>query len=230
MQYTVFYGSTKDITKIEKLLTKARSLSGVPSDNIGSTTDGSASGNASHLTDNCPVKRVKLETVIKQPAIAIANDVKSIVDTAAVSVTNVHPLNSYKISHKTPGMCDTINLASDLCDNGIGGCSSTTAIDCSPMKEHLTEPSMKMDASMVADNMEETWLKLHKTVLKEYDKRLLQNGERLNDHHINYAQTMLRTRFPYLEGLQLTLLQEKYQAKIKNGLQLFFVDHVNIGF
>ena len=82
------------------------------------------------------------------------------------------------------------------------------------MKEHLTEPSMKMDASIVADTMEETWLKLHKAVLKECDKRLLQNGERLNDHHINYAQTMLRMQFPYLEGLQLTFLQEKHQAKI----------------
>ena len=126
----------------------------------------------------------------------------------------MHPLNSYEISHKIPSTCDTTNLASDLCDDGIGGCSSTTAIDCSPMKEHLTEPSMKMDASIVADTMEETWLKLHKAVLKECDKRLLQNGERLNDHHINYAQTMLRMQFPYLEGLQLTFLQEKHQAKI----------------
>ena len=39
----LFYDSTKDITKIEKLLNKASSLSAVPSDNIGSTTDGSAS-------------------------------------------------------------------------------------------------------------------------------------------------------------------------------------------
>ena len=81
---------------------------------------------------------------------------------------------------------------------------------------------------MVADTMEETWLKLHKAVLKESDKKLLQNRERLNDHHINYAQ-MLRMQSPYLEGLQLTLLQGKNQAKIKNGLQIVFVDHVNIG-
>ena len=106
-------------------------------------------------------------------------------------------------------MIATTNLASDLCDYGIGGCSSTTAIDCSHMKEHLTEPSMKMDASMVTDTMEETWLKLHKVVMKECDTRLLQNGERLNDHHINYAQTMLRTQFPYLEGLQLTLFSTR---------------------
>ena len=37
---------------------------------------------------------------------------------------------------------------------------------------------MKMNASMVADTMEETWLKLDKAVLKECDKRLLQNGGR----------------------------------------------------
>ena len=60
---------------------------------------------------------------------AIAKDVKSIVDATVVSVTNVHPLNSYEISHKTPSTCDTTNLASDLCDNSIGGCSSTTATD-----------------------------------------------------------------------------------------------------
>lgn len=135
----------------------------------------------------------------------------------------VHPLNSDKILDNIPSMCDTTDLTSDLCDNGIDSYSSTIAIDCSPMKQHLVEPSMNMDASMVAETMEETWLKLDKAVLKECDKRLLQNGERLNDHHIiNYAQTMLRTQFPYLEGLQLTLLQEKHQAKIKNGLQIIF--------
>ena len=61
---------------------------------------------ATSLIIACPAKRVKLDTVIKQP-IAIANDVKSIVDTAAVSVTNVHPLNSYEILHKPPSTCDS---------------------------------------------------------------------------------------------------------------------------
>lgn len=71
-----------------------------------------------------------------------------------------------------------------------------------------------MDASTVVDCLEDTWLKLGKAVLNQSDKKLLQNGERLNDHHINYAQAMLKKQFPGLEGLQLTLLQEKNQDKM----------------
>ena len=75
-----------------------------------------------------------------------------------------------------------------------------------------------MDASMVEEALEETWLKLDKVILKDCDKTVIQNGQRLNDRHINFAQVMLRRQFPHLEGLKLTLLQEKSQKKIQNGL------------
>ena len=45
------------------------------------------------------------------------------------------------------------------------------------MKEYLTEPFMKMDASMVADIMEETWLKLDKAVLKSVTKDCYEIGK-----------------------------------------------------
>ena len=38
---------------------------------------------------------------------------------------------------------------------------------------------------------------------------ILMNGEDLNDRHINFAQYLLHTQFPAMQGLVLTLLQEK---------------------
>ena len=37
-----------------------------------------------------------------------------------------------------------------------------------------------------------------------------------------YVQAMLKKQFPCLEGLQLTLLQEKNQDKIQNGIRIIF--------
>jgi hypothetical protein len=52
------------------------------------------------------------------------------------------------------------------------------------------------------------------------DRDILQEGRRLNDRHINYAQKLLKLQFPCIEGLNLTLYQHKKQEKIKEGLQV----------
>ena len=93
------------------------------------------------------------------------------------------------------------------------------------MKNNTLEPpkkKIKIDASIMVDCLEDTWLKLDSAMLKQSNKRLQQIGERLNDHHIKYAQAILKKQFPCLEGLQLTLLQEKNQDKIQNGIQIIF--------
>ena len=44
----------------------------------------------------------------------------------------------------------------------------------------------------------------------------------MNDHYINYAQTLLKKQDVSLQGLRLTLSQEKEQPKIPNGMQIVY--------
>ena len=41
------------------------------------------------------------------------------------------------------------------------------------------------------------------------DKRIIEEGRMLNDKHINLAQRMIKQKFPSINGLHLTLLQDK---------------------
>ena len=118
------------------------------------------------------------------------------------------------------------NSASDLHEIVVDECSVSTPTDSSSIYNNFQEPSkkrLKMDASMVEDALEETWLKLDKAISKDCDKTVIQNGQRLNDRHINFAQVMLRRQFPHLEGLKLTLLQEKSQKENTKRVTNYFL-------
>lgn len=57
-------------------------------------------------------------------------------------------------------------------------------------------------------------------------QKLTCRGKRLNDHHINFAQYLLRRQFESLPGLLLTLLQVKKQkAKIVGGIQIIYLGY-----
>ena len=61
-----------------------------------------------------------------------------------------------------------------------------------------------------------------------YDKGLLASGEKLLDRHINFALRILKTIFPKINGLSLTLLQDKaHKEPTENALHIFHVgeDH-----
>ena len=61
----------------------------------------------------------------------------------------------------------------------------------------------------------------HGYSLSMSDKEALCKGERLNDLHINFAQSILKVQFPLAEGLNCSLLQAKsVSKKIKSGLQI----------
>ncbi len=48
-----------------------------------------------------------------------------------------------------------------------------------------------------------------KETLYVSDIQALCNGDKLNDRHINFAQALLTTQFPSMEGLSCTLYQSK---------------------
>ena len=53
------------------------------------------------------------------------------------------------------------------------------------------------------------WVKIEDISLTIGDKRIIEEGRMLNDKHINLAQRMIKQKFPSINGLHLTLLQDK---------------------
>ena len=49
-----------------------------------------------------------------------------------------------------------------------------------------------IDAKSIIDSIDDIWLQLDKNNLTMFDKTQLVEGNRLNDHHINYAQCLLK--------------------------------------
>ena len=78
-------------------------------------------------------------------------------------------------------------------------------------------PQKKLRTETDSNLSKEVWLKLEKHVLTWHDKDVLCNGMELNDHHINYCQSLLKRQFPSMGGLMLTELKKN---KIACGLQI----------
>ena len=80
-----------------------------------------------------------------------------------------------------------------------------------------------VDANEVVNLLEGRWLQIEKCILTSSDRMLLIERKWLNDHHINFAQCLLRKQITTVSGLQLTLLQSKKQpVKIKSCLQIIY--------
>ena len=64
------------------------------------------------------------------------------------------------------------------------------------------------------------WLSLNKARITLYssDKEALLRGERLNDIHILFAQTLLRQQFPGVQGLSCTLTQNRLRFDIDKDI------------
>ena len=68
-------------------------------------------------------------------------------------------------------------------------------------------------------------LKIRDISLNNDDKRILETGAMLIDKHINFAQTLLKEMFLEINGLQLTVLQDKeHKEHTSNSIQMI---HVN---
>ena len=83
-----------------------------------------------------------------------------------------------------------------------------------------------IEGKELLDLLEGKWLQIEKCILTVSDKSLLVEGKRLNDHHINFAQCLLRRQFESLPGLRFTLLQaKKQQIKIADGIQIIYLSN-----
>ena len=61
------------------------------------------------------------------------------------------------------------------------------------------------------EESQDVWASFHNTRIQLYaeDKLMIENGQKLSDKHVNFAQAILRVQFPQCEGLQNTLLQNQ---------------------
>jgi len=100
--------------------------------------------------------------------------------------------------------------------------------DESDGEEEEGNPGKKVhvDGEEVINLLEGRWLQIEKFILTPSDRSLLVEGKRLNDHHINFAQCLLKKQFTDVSGLLLSLLQGKrQQVKIKNGIQIVYLNN-----
>ena len=83
-----------------------------------------------------------------------------------------------------------------------------------PLKKIKLEPE---GTSSTCDHSNTgVWLQ-HKIQLSLKEKNILSDGYQLNDKHINFAQFILKEKFPNVNGLQLTLLQTKFKLIINTS-------------
>ena len=72
------------------------------------------------------------------------------------------------------------------------------------------------------------WIKIKDITLTNLDRRLISDGEKLIDKHINSAQRILHELFPNLNGLMLSFLQRRpLNGPISNSIQILYIrgDH-----
>ena len=104
----------------------------------------------------------------------------------------------------------------------ICNCVSTVHfVSSDVLNTTLLEPVKKckdQNDTVITSESDQIWLQAESNKLTLFDKRVLENESELNDHHINYAQFLLKMQFPSIHGPQLTLLQEKkLSAKLPAG-------------
>ena len=66
------------------------------------------------------------------------------------------------------------------------------------------------------------WTKTHDIVLVMDDRQLILSGQRLTDKHINFAQRLIQDQFKHLNGLRLTLIQDKPYTGSKSTFCKFY--------
>ena len=70
-----------------------------------------------------------------------------------------------------------------------------------------------------------TWVNLKDMSLMFDDKQILERVGKLTDKHTNYIQRILKSMFPAINGLYLTLLQDKpHKQSTSNSIQIL---HIN---
>ena len=117
-------------------------------------------------------------------------------------------------------------LAINFNENSSESVTSASVIHGGAVKTEPVDTDIILPTETQESNS--TWVKVNDISLTNNDKDLLVHGEKLLDKHINLAQRILKLKFPKINGLRLTLLQDKpHKGPTDNALQIFHIggDH-----
>ena len=78
---------------------------------------------------------------------------------------------------------------------------------------------------MKSVNTNQVWVQFQRNTLKMEDKCLVEDGGRLTDKHINFANCLISCQFPRIGGLRTTLLQTRYYCFPPESIQAIFYKH-----
>ena len=91
----------------------------------------------------------------------------------------------------------------------------------SKLDNWCVDSAEKSSGTLQPEESDPLWLEIERSRLFLSDKDILiQDGGRLNDQHIDFAQKLLKLQFPCVDGFRLTLQQKKKQTKIGEGVQI----------
>jgi hypothetical protein len=86
------------------------------------------------------------------------------------------------------------------------------------------EATIELQILATASSHSTLWLQCKDITLVVNDKSTIESGERLQDQHLNFGQRLLKESFPDINGLRLTLLQDKsHTHPVSNAVQILFV-------
>ena len=71
-------------------------------------------------------------------------------------------------------------------------------------------------------NSTEVWVRFQRSSLTMEDKGKIENGSRLTDKHIGFANLLISRQFPHIGGLRSTLLQNRYYCFPSQSIQPIF--------
>ena len=85
---------------------------------------------------------------------------------------------------------------------------NTTNVD-NEVTTNLNQPILVVDNSIPVNTVEEVICSPPKKQRKRFNEESIIMGKQLEDLEIDYAQRLLKSQFPHLNGLQSTLIQQK---------------------
>ena len=95
-------------------------------------------------------------------------------------------------------------------------CTSGKRVNC--INIPVDDTPLKVNTT----NSEKVWVQFQRSVLTVKDKQIIEEGHRLTDKHINFAQRLISSQFPHIGGLQSTLLQDRYYCFPHQSIQAVF--------
>ena len=89
-----------------------------------------------------------------------------------------------------------------------------------PMSKKRKIETIDLDSHQMYTETSEVWLSENGYRLTLLHKKIISDGSRLNDKHINFAQSILKHQFKVTEGLGSSLYQYKSRSIEKHRLQI----------